>query len=317
MSRSAGSDANAVIARCRSTGESPSTQSSSVPSSCSSGPVRRPSARAAWTHTSGSGCKQQRLQHLERAPDELRDRSSAGMPAHAHLEAARREHAAAQRAVRGRADHRVEGRAGAEQPAAEVRNLERARARLPDQDLRAARAPRRSPAAPAARRRRGAARRRARRAAALPPRVRPRRPRRARAARPAWPPSRGWAQGECRAARCWRSTTSSSTGALGPANGADSELMSWPGNESSSNALPKASVAASTSSESGRACAPSVRERQRSWTCSSRSGCCVSACSNTARASLACGENMPSLLRCQPRPLWLRLLDSAAKAACQ
>ena len=34
---------------------SPTTQSSSVPSSCSTGPVRRPSARAACTHTSGSG----------------------------------------------------------------------------------------------------------------------------------------------------------------------------------------------------------------------------------------------------------------------
>jgi hypothetical protein len=54
--RSAGSDANAVIARWRSTGESPMTQSSSMPCSSSMLPVRRPSARAAWIHTSGSGC---------------------------------------------------------------------------------------------------------------------------------------------------------------------------------------------------------------------------------------------------------------------
>ena len=56
FSRSSGSEAKAVMARWRSTTESPSTQSSKVPSICSSLPVRRPSARAAWIQTKGSGC---------------------------------------------------------------------------------------------------------------------------------------------------------------------------------------------------------------------------------------------------------------------
>ena len=55
--RSAGKDANAVIARCLSTAESPNTQSRMLFSSSASDAVKRPRARAACTHTSGSGCK--------------------------------------------------------------------------------------------------------------------------------------------------------------------------------------------------------------------------------------------------------------------
>ncbi len=82
--------------------------------------------------------QEQRLQDLERAPDELRVRGGRHA-AHAHLEAAGRQHAAAQRAVRRSRDDRVEGLGRAPDPGAQLRHGERARAGLPEQDLHARR----------------------------------------------------------------------------------------------------------------------------------------------------------------------------------
>jgi hypothetical protein len=161
--RSAGSDAKAVSARCRSTRESPSTQSSSVPSSCSTGPVRRPSARAAWTHTSGSGCRSSGWSTWSVRPTSSGS-ALGGIPQTRHLEAARGEHATAQRAVRGPRIMASKSRRAPE-PRAERGHLEGARAGLPDQDLQRARASR-SPGSASSPRRRAAARTRARRAAA-------------------------------------------------------------------------------------------------------------------------------------------------------
>jgi hypothetical protein len=82
------------------------------------------------------GMEEQRLEDLERAPDEL----GVGHGRHArdaHLETPRGEYAPAKRAVGGSADHRVERVAGAPEPASEMRQLERARTGLPDQDLEA------------------------------------------------------------------------------------------------------------------------------------------------------------------------------------
>ena len=78
--------------------------------------------------------KQERLQHLERLPDEL----GIGVlrhAAHADLEAPRGEHASTQGAARGCPDHRIERFARAPKPFPEMRDLKGARPRLPDQDL--------------------------------------------------------------------------------------------------------------------------------------------------------------------------------------
>jgi hypothetical protein len=74
------------------------------------------------------------LQRLQRGPDEL-GIGRVGHAAHAHLEAPRGEDAPAQGAVRGAPDHRVERGARAPQPRSQLRDLQRARAGLPDQDL--------------------------------------------------------------------------------------------------------------------------------------------------------------------------------------
>ena len=145
LSLSAGSDAKAVIARCRRSGESPMTQSSSVPSSCSSGPVKRPRARAAWTQTSGSGWSKSGCKHLERPTDEL-GVGRRRHPARAHLEASGGEHAATERAVRGAPDHGLEGRVRSPEPGSESRDLEGAGPGLPDRGSRGGHAPRCSPA---------------------------------------------------------------------------------------------------------------------------------------------------------------------------
>ncbi len=80
--------------------------------------------------------EQERLERLERPPEELGVRRRR----HAHrrdLEAPRGEHATAERAVRGIADHRVERALRSPDPFPERRDLERARAGFPHEDLEA------------------------------------------------------------------------------------------------------------------------------------------------------------------------------------
>ena len=82
------------------------------------------------------GVEQERLQHLQRAPDELGIGGGRHAP-HAHFETPRRQHATAQRAVRRPADHLLERLRRSPQPFSERGHLARARAGLPNEDFEA------------------------------------------------------------------------------------------------------------------------------------------------------------------------------------